>query len=94
MFKMRFLTSEFNLILSHLPSFKIIFQVKYGKKNNQKRIPTPEETTFFLLHLSLMRNYLDLEFQKLKFALSFPYNLENIIDDWVSYFLLVGFILL
>lgn len=59
-------------------------QVKYGKKNNQKRIPTPEETTFFLLHLSLMREYLDLEFQQLKTTVSFKYDLESVIDDWVS----------
>ncbi|KAG8293470.1 5'-3' exoribonuclease 1 [Homalodisca vitripennis] len=64
--------------------------VKYGKKNNQKRIPTPEETTFFLLHLSLMREYLDLEFQQLKTTLPFSYDLEHIIDDWVLMSFLVG----
>lgn len=34
-----------------------------------------------------MREYLDLEFQALKTTLPFEYNLENIIDDWVSFIL-------
>lgn len=31
-----------------------------------------------------MRDYLDLEFQTLKDTLPFPYDLEKVIDDWVS----------
>lgn len=42
-----------------------------------------DETQFFLLHLSLMRDYLGLEFQELKETLPFEYDLESIIDDWV-----------
>lgn len=66
--------------------FKLISsqQVKFGGKKNEKRVSTPEETTFHLLHLSLFREYLDLEFSAMKTALKFPYDLEHIIDDWVS----------
>ena len=53
-----------------------------------KRTTTPEETTFHLLHLSLLREYLDYEFQELR-SLPF-YNVENIIDDWVLMGFLVG----
>lgn len=51
----------------------------------------PEEITFHLLHLSLMREYLDFEFDTLKGSLkSFSYDLEKIIDDWVFMGFLVG----
>lgn len=50
------------------------------------RVVSAEEIKFYLLHLSVMRDYLDLEFQDLKKRLSFPYDLECIINDWVSVF--------
>ncbi len=70
---------------------KCLYQkVRFGGKKNEKRTSTPEETTFHLLHLSLLREYLDVEFSSLKSKLKFPYNLENIIDDWVLMGFLVG----
>lgn len=62
-------------------------QVKFGKKST-KRKSSPEEITFYLLHLSLMREYLELEFKELEDdkRMTFPYNIENIIDDWVCYY--------
>lgn len=45
----------------------------------------PEEIRFALLHLSLMREYLELEFDSLKKSLkTFEFDIEKIIDDWVS----------
>lgn len=37
-----------------------------------------------------MREYLELEFQALKDCLTFEFNIENIIDDWVLMGFLVG----
>lgn len=37
-----------------------------------------------------MREYLELEFQELKNSISFKYDVENIIDDWVLMGFLVG----
>nr|CAI5865765.1 unnamed protein product [Callosobruchus analis] len=69
----------------------LIFQVKFGKKSTSKRTAVPEETTFFLLHLSLMREYLELEFLPLKDKLKgFKYDIEKVIDDWVLMGFLVG----
>ncbi|XP_014661777.1 PREDICTED: 5'-3' exoribonuclease 1-like [Priapulus caudatus] len=54
------------------------------------RIQCPEDQVYHLLHLSLMRDYLEYEFAELKGALSFPFDLEQVINDWVLMGFLVG----
>ncbi|CAD5122205.1 DgyrCDS10650 [Dimorphilus gyrociliatus] len=78
-------------LTTHETHFSLLREeVKFGKQNRKKPV-APEEITFHLLHLSLMREYLDYEFSTLKNTLkTFPYNLENIIDDWVFMGFLVG----
>lgn len=49
-----------------------------------------ESQNFFLLHLSLFREYLDLEFADLKSTLPFPYSLESVIDDFILLSIFVG----
>lgn len=52
-----------------------------------------ETQNFFLMHLSLFREYLDLEFSSLKVAsppLPFEYDLERIIDDFILLNIFVG----
>jgi 5'-3' exoribonuclease 1 len=51
---------------------------------------SPEDTNFFLLHLCLLREYLDLEFRSIAACLPFPYSLEHIIDDFVLLAVFVG----
>uniref|UniRef100_A0A3Q3S9C3 5'-3' exoribonuclease 1 n=1 Tax=Mastacembelus armatus TaxID=205130 RepID=A0A3Q3S9C3_9TELE len=76
-------------LTSHEPNFSLLREeVRFGGKKSQKRITTPEETTFHLLHLSLMREYIDYEFSELK--LGSDYDLERIIDDWILMGFLVG----
>jgi len=79
-------------LVSHEPHFSLLREeVRFGgKKDNQKRSNAAEETTFHLLHLSLMREYLDFEFSPIKDKLSFPYDIERIIDDWIMMGFLVG----
>lgn len=75
---------------SHEPHFSLLREeVRFGKKN-QKRTTSPEETTFHLLHLSLMREYLGYEFSPVKEKLPFEFDLEKIIDDFVFMSFLVG----
>lgn len=62
--------------------------MKFGKSTN--RTTSPEETNFYLLHLSLLREYLEQEFISIKDGLPFQYDLEKIVDDWVLMGFLVG----
>ena len=53
-------------LVSHEPHFSLLREeVRFGKKA-QKRQTTPDTITFHLLHLSIMREYLDFEFATLK----------------------------
>ncbi|VDP90820.1 unnamed protein product [Echinostoma caproni] len=45
---------------------------------------------FCITHLSVLREYIDLEFKDLMETLSFPYDLERIIDDWIFMAFLLG----
>lgn len=63
--------------------------MKFGKKSTSRK-NVPEEITFYLLHLSLMREYLEMEFNALKDCLTFKFDIEKIIDDWVLMGFLVG----
>lgn len=56
----------------------------------QRRLETQN---FFLMHLSLFREYLDLEFSSLRTCnplLPFEYDLERIIDDFILLNIFVG----
>ncbi|CAJ1071465.1 '-3' exoribonuclease 1 isoform X1 [Xyrichtys novacula] len=78
-------------LTSHEPNFSLLREeVRFGGKKSQKRITAPEETTFHLLHLSLMREYIDYEFSELRNHLGDDYDLERIIDDWILMGFLVG----
>ncbi|XP_057341540.1 5'-3' exoribonuclease 1 isoform X1 [Microplitis mediator] len=76
-------------LCTHEPHFAVLREeVKYGK-NVQKCI-IPEKTKFCLLHISLLREYMEHEFESLKDKLKFPFDLEKIIDDWILMGFLVG----
>ncbi|KAK0550358.1 exonuclease II Exo2 [Tilletia horrida] len=76
-------------LLSHDPHFCLLREeVQFGPSRKAKK--SLDKQNFYLLHLSLFREYLDLEFQDLKSVLPFPYDLEHIIDDFILLNIFVG----
>ncbi|KAL0087236.1 XRN 5'-3' exonuclease N-terminus-domain-containing protein, partial [Phycomyces blakesleeanus] len=76
-------------LVSHDPHFALLREeVVFGKQNRKKA--TLDTTNFYLMHHSLIREYLDMEFKSLKTSLTFPYDLERIIDDFVLIALFIG----
>lgn len=76
-------------LLSHDPHFALLREeVSFGPSRKKKT--SLETQNFYLLHLSLFREYLDLEFQNLRNILPFDYSLEHIIDDFILLNIFVG----
>jgi 5'-3' exoribonuclease 1 len=74
---------------SHEPHFALLREeVTFGRQNSR---PTAvEEQNFYLLHISLVREYLEIEFQELKDQISFDYDFERILDDFILIMFVIG----
>ncbi|TKA78802.1 hypothetical protein B0A49_01694 [Cryomyces minteri] len=79
-------------LLSHDPHFCLLREeVTFGKAN-QKKSKELEHQNFYLMHLCIVREYLELEFQELKEpgALGFTFDMERVIDDFILMAFFVG----
>ncbi len=79
-------------LLSHDPHFSLLREeVTFGRAN-QRKSKELEHQNFYLMHLCIVREYLELEFQELRdlAALGFPYDMERIIDDFILMAFFVG----
>jgi len=75
-------------LLSHEPRFTLLREtVSFGPRKQVKG-KRSQEYQFF--HLSVLRDYMDLEFSSMKSSLPFDYALERVIDDFIFLGLLVG----
>ncbi|KAF2113567.1 XRN 5'-3' exonuclease N-terminus-domain-containing protein [Lophiotrema nucula] len=79
-------------LLSHDPHFALLREeVTFGRQSKTKSKEL-EHQNFYLMHLCIVREYLELEFQELKEpgALSFPFDMERVIDDFILMAFFVG----
>jgi 5'-3' exoribonuclease 1 len=79
-------------LLSHDPHFCLLREeVTFGRQASKKSKEL-EHQNFYLMHLCIVREYLELEFQELQApgALDFPFELEKIIDDFILMAFFVG----
>nr|CDS28934.1 5' 3' exoribonuclease 1 [Hymenolepis microstoma] len=72
-------------LATHEPNLCILRENVFTVKS-----PVPQNIPFCLIHLSLLREYIGLEFGDLKNEISFPFDLERIIDDWIFMGYLLG----
>ncbi|KAL8804186.1 MAG: hypothetical protein Q9182_002728 [Xanthomendoza sp. 2 TL-2023] len=79
-------------LLSHDPHFCLLREeVTFGRQN-QKKSKELEHQNFYLMHLCIVREYLELEFQELKepSAMGFAFDMERVIDDFILMAFFVG----
>ena len=79
-------------LLSHDPHFCLLREeVTFGRQSRSKSKEL-EHQNFYLMHLCIVREYLELEFQELKNdgVLDFPFDLERVIDDFILMAFFVG----
>jgi 5'-3' exoribonuclease 1 len=79
-------------LLSHDPHFCLLREeVTFGRASKSKSKEL-EHQNFYLMHLCMVREYLEMEFQELQAegALKFPFNLERVIDDFILMAFFVG----
>lgn len=79
-------------LLSHDPHFCLLREeVTFGRQN-QKKSKELEHQNFYLMHLCMVREYLELEFQELEEpgALGFEFDMERVIDDFILMAFFVG----
>jgi 5'-3' exoribonuclease 1 len=79
-------------LLSHDPHFCLLREeVTFGRQAKHKSKEL-EHQNFYLMHLCIVREYLELEFQDLKAqgAMPFPFDMERIIDDFILMAFFVG----
>lgn len=81
-------------LLSHDPHFCLLREeVTFGRKSNAKSKEL-EHQNFYLMHLCIVREYLELEFQELKepgvLGEGVDFNMERVIDDFILMAFFVG----
>ena len=82
-------------LVTHEPHFCLLREVvKFGGgergQPSREVLSNPTDDGFLLLHVGLLREYLDQEFKTVADRLPFEYDCERIVDDFVLLSMLVG----
>lgn len=79
-------------LLSHDPHFCLLREEVTFGRSREKKSKELEHQNFYLMHLCIVREYLELEFQELKEpgVLGFPFDMERVIDDFILMAFFVG----
>lgn len=77
-------------LVTHDPHFSILREEVVFNSRANKALTDVLEQKFYLLQLSLLREYLGLEFQDLNNKLSFGYDFERILDDFILIMYVIG----
>lgn len=79
-------------LLSHDPHFCLLREEVLFGRQNQKHSKELEHQNFYLMHICIVREYLELEFQELKepSVMGFSFDMERIIDDFILMAFFVG----
>lgn len=77
-------------LVSHDPHFALLREeVTFGPRQTKASKDLTSQT-FYLLHISLLREYLELEFAELQDLISFEYNFERLLDDFILIMYVIG----
>lgn len=75
---------------AHAPHFALLREeVVFGRQRNGQH-KTLEQQNFYLLHISLLREYMELEFREIADAMPFKYDFERILDDFILIMFVIG----
>lgn len=77
-------------LVSHDTHFSLLREEVTFGPGSQNKSGDVHDQKFFLLHLSLLREYMALEFQDLEGEMSFEYNFERVLDDFILIMYVIG----
>lgn len=80
-------------LLTHEPHFTIIREEHVVRKQlngGVQRVELSTTSNFQLIHITLLREYLMLEYKGYQSQMCIPFNLERIIDDFVFFCFFIG----
>lgn len=73
----------------HDPHFALLREeVVFGRRSSTAK--SLENQNFYLLHISILREYMQLEFQEIADELQFDYDFERILDDFILVMFVIG----